>query len=292
MPKPIDHILREEILELRDTGESYVAIESKLGVPLATVIQIVKDRHVSGEIRDNTPSADRPVLQPRHKKPVARALRTAGWSLNRIAKHLDISASSAYNFTCDIQIPYKSPFAYDTAKVIQHKQRKAEAIAMRRDGKEVKAIANILGLSEGYTSKLCKSVRLSKIDKHAEKKRIAREMRDRGDTLKTIAAHFNVAFQTISDWTRDPSRKTRVIDRDVNYKMLEMRRTGALLAEIADAFGVSVSRVSRVLIDLWKSSISGETLYYYRRDTNGMVTEMERHKVAASGEVVIEKVRM
>ena len=46
MPKPINHVLREQILELRDTGDSYVAIESKLGVPLATVIQIVKNRHV------------------------------------------------------------------------------------------------------------------------------------------------------------------------------------------------------------------------------------------------------
>ena len=292
MPKPINHVLREQILELRDAGDSYVAIEAKLGVPLATVIQIVKDRQVSGEIRDNTPYADRPALKPRHKKPVARALRTAGWSLKRIAKHLGISATSAYLFAGDIQIPYKPPFAYDTAKVIQHKQLKAEAIAMRRDGKEVKAIANILGISEGYTSKLCKSVRLTKIDENAEKKRIACEMRDNGHTLKTIATHFNVAFQTISDWTRDPSRKTRVIDRDVKYKMLEMRRTGAPLKTIADAFGVSLSRVSRVLSHLWKSSISGETTYYYRRDTNGMVTAMERHKVTPNGDVVIEKVRM
>ena len=253
---------------------------------------IVKDRHVSGEIRDNTPYADRPVLQPRHKKPVARALRTAGWSFKRIAAHLEISHSSAYLFACDIQIPYKPPAHYDIVKVLQRKQRKAEAIAMRREGKTLQEITNILGFSDGYVSKLCEGLPNPKSEKNAEKKRIAREMRKRGDTLKAIAAQLNVAFQTISEWTRDPSRKRQPIDPAVPSKMLEMRRDGARLAEIADAFGVSKSWVSRVLIDLWKSSISGETLYYYRRDANGMVTEMERHKVAPSGEVVIEKVRM
>ena len=293
MPKPIDHILREEILELRDTGESYVAIESKLGVPLATVIQIVKDRHVSGEIRDNTPYADRPVLKPRHKISAARALRTAGWSLNRIAKHLDISHTSAHLFARDIQIPYKPPSAYDTAKVIQRKQLRSDARAMRWNGELVETIANQLGISVGHVYKMCKGIKPPKHQKHAERKRLACEMRDRGDTLKTIGAYLGVAPQTVSDWTRNHYRKKhRVIITDMHSQMLEMRRMGARLKTIAAKFGLSIPSVSRVLSDLLEASISGETLYYYRRDANGMVTEMERHKVAASGEVVIEKVRM
>ena len=290
MPKQINHVLREQILELRGTGESYSAIKSKLGVPLATVIQIVKDRYVSDEIR--IPYADRPVLKPRHKISAARALRTAGWSFNRIAEHLDISHTSAHLFARDIQIPYKPPSAYDTAKVIQRKQLRSDARAMRWNGELAETIANQLGISVGHVYKMCKGIKPPKHQKHAERKRIACEMRDRGDALKTIGVYLGVAPQTVSDWTRDPSRKKQPIDPDVKHKMLEMRRMGARLQTIADAFGGSISRVSRVLSDLLEASISGETLYYYRRDNNGMVTAMERHKVDASGEIVIEKVRM
>ena len=88
-----------------------------------------------------------------------------------------------------------------------------------------------------------------------------------------------------NNWKWPSKRKKRFVRPDAKHKANR-------LAEIADTLGISRSRVSQVLIDPLKSIISDEMLYFYKRDANGMVTEMERHKVTSNGKTVIEKVRM
>ena len=323
MSKHIDDAVRHQIRTMRDAGNSYAAIESALGVPLSDVIKIVKGRTeppASDKIRSDfgkfhsrepnetlrccaqteecaTPSK----ISPRHQRQAARSLRTARWTFKRIGAHLGISPSSAHLFAGDIKIPRRQGnlSSKDTETVVKRKQRIAEARQMRMRGDKLEKIAETFDVTEGTASKWCKGIAPPINQKRAEIIAEAREMRLRGDTLEKIAAHFGVTHQTIANWTRDipnprghtavskPTELTQNIE-----KAYQMSQSGMTLKAIGKFFGVNRSTIFRWVEWYRKEKITNEVLYFYTRDTYGMPIEVEREKVAPSGEIRIERQRL
>ena len=287
MSTNIDDATRAQVLELRASGNSYAAIESALGIPLSDVIKIVKSAASPQKI-----SPDSANVQPRHQRQVARSLRTARWTFKRIGEHLGISPTTAHRFASDIKIPRRQG-----SRVSKRKQRIAEARQMRRNGDKLEKIAETFDVTEGTASKWCKGV-VPPIDKkRAEMIAEAREMRLRGDTLEKIANHFGTTHQTVHDWTRDIPNPRKLIAKSPELtkkreKAYMMCKSGMPLTEIGKFFGVGRSTIFRWVEWYRQENISNEVLYFYKRNAYGMPIEVEREKVAPSGEIRIERQRL
>ena len=295
MSTNIDDATRAQVLELRASGNSYVAIESALRIPLKTVIKIVKSAVPSLSPLARPTTSD---VQPRHQRQAARSLRTARWTFKRIGAHLGISPSTAHRFASDIKIRRRQgDFAKDTETVVKRKQRIAEARQMRERGDKLEKIAETFDVTIAAASKWCKGI-VPPIDKkRAEMIAEAREMRARGDTLEKIAAHFGSTHQTIHYWTRDipsPRRLTTKSDTELTKKREKaylMSGSGMSLTKIGKLFGVDRSTIFRWVEWYRQEKITNEYLCIYNRDRDGNTTSMERHKTQPDGSVIVEVVR-
>ena len=290
--KIYDDATRAQVLELRASGNSYAAIESALGIPLSDVIKIVKP---------SEQSENKQRIRPRHQRQAARALRTARWTFKRIGEHLGIAHSTAHRFASDIKIPRRQgDIAKDTETVVKRKQRIAEARQMRRDGATLLKIAERFDVTTGTASKWCKGI-APPIDKeHAEMIAEARQMRRREDTLEKIGNHFGVTHQAVGYWTRDiPNPRRLTVKRSKPPELTKKRekaylmcQSGMPLTQIGKFFGVDRSTIFRWVEWYCEEKITNEVLYFYKRDTYGMPIEVERQKVAPSGEIRIERQRL
>ena len=289
MSKHIDETTRAQVLTMRDAGNSYTAIECALRIPLSDVIKIVK-----GRIEPPTTT-----LRPRHQRQAARLLRTARWTFKRIGEHLGISPSTAHRFASDIKIPRRQgDIAKDTETVSKRNQRIAEARQMRKRGDKLEKIAETFDVTTGTTSKWCKGIAPPINKEHAEMIAEARQMRRNRDTLEKIAKHFGFTHQTIAYWTRDiPNPRKLIAKSDTEStknieKAYQMSQSGMSLKAIRKVFGKSKATIFRWVKWYRQEKITNEVLYFYKRDTYGMPIEVERQKVAPSGEIRIERQRL
>ena len=291
MSTNIDDALRHQIRTLRDAGNSYAAIESALGIPLSDVIEIVKGRIEPPDTN----------LRPCHKRPAARSLRTARWTFRRIGEHLGISPSTAHRFASDIKIPRRQgDFAKETETVVKRNERIAEARQMRKRGDTLEKIAETFDVTIATVSKWCKGIVPPINQNRAEIIAEAREMRRNGDTLEKIAAHFGFTHQAVGYWTRDiPNPRRLTVKRSKPPELTKKRekaylmcQSGMPLTQVGKFFGVDRSTIFRWVEWYRQENITNEVLYFYTRDTYGMPIEVERQKVAPSGEIRIERQRL
>jgi DNA-binding CsgD family transcriptional regulator len=249
------HTDTEEILKLRKQGYLVAEIAEKLGISRGAIWRACKKEGV-------TFSREK-LSQP--QKEQIKEMRTNGAGMQQIAKEFGISIALAYKITKGIPVLKKQkPGIGVTWPGKKTEAEVLEMIERRKAGATIAKIAKEFSLSPPTVMLI-----LGKNSKKDYTDEILQTLKE-GKTIRETASILGIGQAIVRRATKKAGIAKISKNNEKKRQRIRMRESGATLAEIATAFGVSIGAIQKQLGKGSRKYYTAEILRLREQGYNGV----------------------